>query len=52
MTDRQTYSSISLFSGAGGMDVGFGKAGFQSKVVCEVDKDACGSKCQLEPYRS
>ena len=43
MTDRQTYSSISLFSGAGGMDVGFARAGFQSKVVCEVDKDACGT---------
>lgn len=34
-------SSVSLFSGAGGMDVGFARAGFRSVVACEIDKDAC-----------
>lgn len=34
-------SAISLFSGAGGMDVGFARAGFRTLVACELDKDAC-----------
>lgn len=33
--------SISLFSGAGGMDVGFARAGFESVLACELDRDAC-----------
>lgn len=33
--------AVSLFSGAGGMDVGFARAGFQSVVACELDPDAC-----------
>lgn len=33
--------SVSLFSGAGGMDVGFARAGFESVLACELDRDAC-----------
>ncbi|MGR9241363.1 DNA cytosine methyltransferase [Rhizobium leguminosarum] len=33
--------AISLFSGAGGMDIGFARAGFQTLLACELDKDAC-----------
>ena len=33
--------SISLFSGAGGMDVGFAKAGFEPVWANDIDKDAC-----------
>ncbi|MCU7814300.1 MAG: DNA cytosine methyltransferase [Candidatus Thiodiazotropha sp. (ex Rostrolucina anterorostrata)] len=33
--------AISLFSGAGGMDVGFRKAGFQIIAANEMDKHAC-----------
>lgn len=33
--------SVSLFSGAGGMDVGFARAGFESILACEIDRDAC-----------
>lgn len=33
--------SVSLFSGAGGMDIGFARAGFESLVACELDRDAC-----------
>ena len=32
---------ISLFSGAGGMDIGFGMAGFQTVVAVEYDKSCC-----------
>ena len=33
--------AISLFSGAGGMDVGFRDAGFQIIAANEMDKHAC-----------
>lgn len=36
-------TAISLFSGAGGMDVGFARAGFRSLLACELDRDACGT---------
>jgi DNA (cytosine-5)-methyltransferase 1 len=32
---------ISLFSGAGGMDIGFEKAGFETAVAVEYDKSCC-----------
>lgn len=32
---------ISLFSGAGGMDIGFGMAGFETAVAVEYDKSCC-----------
>ncbi len=35
--------AISLFSGAGGMDVGFRNAGFQIIAANEMDKHACGT---------
>lgn len=36
-----TRRAISLFSGAGGMDIGFARAGFRSVLACELDRDAC-----------
>jgi DNA (cytosine-5)-methyltransferase 1 len=35
------YRAISLFSGAGGMDVGFKRAGFDILWANDIDKDAC-----------
>lgn len=32
---------ISLFSGAGGLDIGFGKAGFETSVLVEIDHACC-----------
>lgn len=34
-------NTISLFTGAGGFDIGFCQAGFQVKVMVEWNKDAC-----------
>ena len=33
--------AVSLFSGAGGMDIGFAKAGFRTELVAELDAAAC-----------
>lgn len=35
------FSAVSLFSGAGGMDVGFSGAGFNTVWANDIDKDAC-----------
>ena len=35
------YRGISLFSGAGGMDIGFKRAGIEVLVANEIDKHAC-----------
>lgn len=35
------FSSVSLFTGAGGMDVGFSNAGFNTVWANDIDKDAC-----------
>ncbi|GGF86442.1 DNA (cytosine-5)-methyltransferase 1 [Mameliella alba] len=45
MGDEHTQKrlAVSLFSGAGGMDIGFARAGFESLVACEIDADACES---------
>ena len=40
---RAPRQAISLFSGAGGMDVGFARAGFRSIIACEIDADACNT---------
>ena len=44
MQDRQkAFSAVSLFSGAGGMDVGFANAGFDIVFANDIDRDACGT---------
>ena len=36
-----TKTAISLFSGAGGMDIGFENAGFRTTVAVEQDASCC-----------
>ncbi len=38
---KRKLTAISLFSGAGGMDVGFSKAGFEILWANDFDKNAC-----------
>lgn len=40
---------ISLFSGAGGMDIGFGMAGFKIAVAVELDKSCCETLKKNDP---
>lgn len=39
--NNKKYSVLSLFSGAGGMDLGFKTAGFDIVFANDMDKDAC-----------
>lgn len=40
ISSRSARSVISLFSGAGGLDLGFEAAGFETSVAVEIDRDA------------
>ena len=37
------YSHVSLFSGCGGIDLGFRKAGFKTVFANDIDEDACNT---------
>ena len=41
MTKKQKYTVVSLFAGAGGMDIGFDLEGFKTIWANDFDKDAC-----------
>lgn len=41
MAKKQKYSVVSLFSGAGGMDIGFDLEGFKTIWANDFNKDAC-----------
>ncbi len=38
-----TYKAVSLFSGAGGMDVGFSRAGVIAQIANDIDAEACAT---------
>lgn len=48
MRDR-TYKGVSLFSGAGGLDVGFEQAGVEVVFANELDPDAADAYCANRP---
>ncbi|MFN5923427.1 MAG: DNA cytosine methyltransferase, partial [Pseudanabaena sp.] len=41
MKNKMPLSGVSLFSGAGGMDVGFISAGIKVISANDIDRDAC-----------
>ena len=43
MSNISKYKAISLFSGAGGMDIGVEDAGFDILVQIEMDKHCCNT---------
>jgi DNA (cytosine-5)-methyltransferase 1 len=40
---EHNYTSLELFAGAGGLAIGMEKAGFESVLLNEIDKDACNT---------
>lgn len=40
-SNKKTYSMVSLFAGAGGLDIGFDNCGFEIVWANDLDKDAC-----------
>lgn len=46
---QHRYRAISLFSGAGGLDIGVAQAGFDVLACVELDKNACDTlRCNIE----
>ena len=41
MLKTEKYKMISLFSGAGGLDIGFDRSGFKTIWANDIDRDAC-----------
>lgn len=39
--NKEVYSLVSLFAGAGGLDIGFERQGFKTIWANDLDKDAC-----------
>lgn len=45
----RTYTSIELFAGAGGLSLGFERAGIHHELLSEIDKHACQTLRQNRP---
>ncbi len=43
--NKNSMTSISLFSGAGGLDIGVQQAGFDILACVEIDRNACATLC-------
>ncbi len=49
ISPERKYSSIELFAGAGGLAIGFEKAGFNHVLLNEIDKYACATLRKNRP---
>jgi site-specific DNA-cytosine methylase len=43
--DAQTFTVVSLFAGAGGLDIGLEQAGFQMVSAVDCDEDCVATLC-------
>ena len=48
-SEKTKYTAIELFSGAGGLALGLENAGFNSKMLLEIDKDASATLRKNRP---
>lgn len=50
ITPAHTYKTIELFAGAGGLAIGLEKAGLETVLLNEIDKDACATLKANRPH--
>lgn len=48
--NQKVFTGISLYSGAGGLDLGFEAAGFQTRVAVEIDAEAVATLRKNRPH--